>query len=45
MADHANPIHAKEESPAMFSVVEPLLNAFEIAAQEGRADFSAASTG
>jgi hypothetical protein len=32
MADHANAIHTKEKCAAVFSVVEPFLDAFEIAA-------------
>lgn len=34
MADDTDPIHPEEQGPAVFSMVEPLLDAFEIAAQE-----------
>jgi hypothetical protein len=32
MADDANPIHTQEKCASVFSVVEPFLDAFEIAA-------------
>jgi hypothetical protein len=32
MTDHANPIHPKQKRAAVFRVVEPFFDAFEIAA-------------
>ena len=38
--DHANAVHAKEQGTAMFGMVKPLFDPFEIAAQKCGADLA-----
>ena len=45
MADHGNPVDAQEQSSTVLRMVQPLLDAFQVAAQECRTHLAATSPG